>query len=283
MAPRYFGQFLLERGLIEPAALVKAVEAQGRMNRPLGVLAVHQGRLTMAQVRALRRDQRTSGAALGVLAVRSGLLREEDVAALDQCIREQWMYIGEALVQAGALTDEQMWAALKEYHAAQAAHEGRLHTDLGRIPHPDVVDALLHHTFEVLLNMTGQIAKANRMWVGGPPDDADRISFLQHVEGDVSWEFGLHCARPVLHLVASKLCDGTEPFSDEVATDAFAEFVNIVVGRACLRFTRPGERPVVYPVAMLPAGAVPRARRPQVAVALSLPQGELVLSVAFSG
>ena len=76
MSHRYFGQFLLERGLIEPAALLQAVETQGRINQPLGVLAVHYGRLTMAQMRALRREQLKSGAPLGVLAVRAGLLRE---------------------------------------------------------------------------------------------------------------------------------------------------------------------------------------------------------------
>lgn len=115
MRSTLFGQFLLERNMIDADQLREALEYQGRHNRRLGNLAVDKGFLTEADVRHVIERQWLEDKEFGALAVEMGFLGPNQ---LDVILREQksaHIPLGEALIRLGTLNREGLKQCLDEY------------------------------------------------------------------------------------------------------------------------------------------------------------------------
>lgn len=119
--PRFFGQFLLERDIITPQALLKALSLQDQNNEQLGTIAVRRGLMTLQDVAALHRAQRTTDKRLGELAVGRGLIDHDQANALLEEQRRAYVRLGEALVRTGALTRDILERELAVFEAEQIA------------------------------------------------------------------------------------------------------------------------------------------------------------------
>jgi hypothetical protein len=119
--PRFFGQFLLERDVITPQALLKALSLQDQNNEPIGSLAIRRGLLTREDVTALHREQRTTDMRIGELAVGRGMLEASQADKLLDEQRRAYVRLGEALIRTGALTREVLERELAVFEAEQLA------------------------------------------------------------------------------------------------------------------------------------------------------------------
>ncbi len=115
MRSTLFGQFLLERNMIDADQLREALEYQGRNNRRLGNLAVDKGFLTEADVHRVIERQWVEDKEFGSLAVEMGFLSPNQLDELLCVQKSKHIPLGEALIRIGALDREALRKCLEEY------------------------------------------------------------------------------------------------------------------------------------------------------------------------
>ena len=122
MAVKFFGQFLVEQGIITSDALLNAINLQDKQNLKLGEMAVSMGLITPTDIERAHNAQMSKDMKLGDLLVEMGFLTL--VQLNDIIIRQKntHLYIGEALVQVGALTNGQLQNHLDAFKADQAQY-----------------------------------------------------------------------------------------------------------------------------------------------------------------
>jgi hypothetical protein len=214
---RFFGQFLLERGLITPQALLEALAIQEQVNAPIGTLAVRQGLLTPENVAALHREQRTEDLRLGELAIRHGLLDADQTAALLAEQRRTHTRLGEALVRIGALTREDLARELDAFERAEAAHTPP-HERLE--PHSALIERTLRLTQTLFLRLAHVTVKLGE--VGAAP------SFSHVAMADIgAAHLYLACGDAVARVITCGML-GFEPADIDPAdmNETVAEFLS---------------------------------------------------------
>ncbi len=119
-----FGRFLIDSGAITAAQLVSALDRQRHDQIPIGELAIAKGYLAyrdVANVLALRVDDRRSSDFFGDVSVELGILSREQVDELIADQRVTRKPLGEFLVECSALTADSLQRELREYRSACAA------------------------------------------------------------------------------------------------------------------------------------------------------------------
>lgn len=278
-AVQFFGQYLVDRGLVTREALQDGLAYQAAVNIPLGALALAKGLLGERQVLLVHTEQRRTDKRFGELAVQMGFLKR---AQLDELLREQaeaHILIGEALVQKGHLTRERLDAAFKEYKAEQTRAEDATRKALASAPRSAAIEAATDVTTRMLLRMGNMAAKLTGVSWERPLEPRDHV-FWQRVEGDEPFTFVLSLGAPQTLAIGRRML---EPLSgaelpdavDALVLDVVKEFVNLIVLQVCTRLGRDGRRhtPVV------PEHGEPPAARARIVVDLALPQGSVGVAV----
>jgi len=123
MLSNLFGQFLLERGAIDPDQLGQALDFQIANKRVLGELALEQGLLDEEAISRIVRHQRHEDKDFGGIAVELGLISED---TLEDLLKEQQrsnLRLGEVLVKLDILSQQDLeveLAAFEEIRAVEA-------------------------------------------------------------------------------------------------------------------------------------------------------------------
>ncbi|TCZ88665.1 chemotaxis protein CheX [Lysobacter sp. N42] len=115
MAAKFFGQFLLEKGVISSAQLLRALDVQRASNPALGEIAVEFGMLTASQALTINERQRREDKRFGDIAQAMGLLTGEEVAQLLDTQKARRKLFGEILVEEGFLDAARLEAELREH------------------------------------------------------------------------------------------------------------------------------------------------------------------------
>ena len=134
MAAKFFGQFLLEKGVIDAAQLLRALEIQRVSNPALGEIACEKGMLTADQALAINERQRREDRRFGDIAQSMGLLTADEVGVLLDAQKSRRKLFGEILVEEGFLDRERLESelrihagerdeAMRSLDALQAAHQ----------------------------------------------------------------------------------------------------------------------------------------------------------------
>lgn len=115
MFSQYFGQYLLNRGLVTPEQLYRALEAQQEAHVKLGVLAIGAGVLTEAQVEEIHQEQTRQDKRFGEIALEKGYLTQEQLDNLLASQKQGHLLLGQALIDANILSLDRLGKALREY------------------------------------------------------------------------------------------------------------------------------------------------------------------------
>ncbi len=119
MRSTLFGQFLLERNIIDADQLKEALEYQVRNNRLLGNLALDKGFLSEADVRRVIERQWTEDKEFGTLSVELGLLTPEQRDELLHEQKSRHIPLGEALIALGTISREVLKKSLEDYSVSR--------------------------------------------------------------------------------------------------------------------------------------------------------------------
>jgi CheY-specific phosphatase CheX len=122
MAVKFFGQFLVEQGIVSSESLLGAINLQDKNNLKLGEMAVAMGLITDADIQRAHNAQMSKDMKLGDLLVEMGFLTLVQLNDIITRQKNTHLYIGEALVQVGAMTNDELRIHLDAFKADQAQY-----------------------------------------------------------------------------------------------------------------------------------------------------------------
>ncbi|MCU0661967.1 MAG: hypothetical protein MUC50_06540 [Myxococcota bacterium] len=122
----FFGQYLVESGLIDYLQLDLGLSLMNERNKRFGELAAGEGLLTVDDADALQQKQRILDKYIGELAVEEGLFSTPDVQRLLDTQRRNHLRIGAALVELGVMDRDDLERAFQAFASEQAAASGKV-------------------------------------------------------------------------------------------------------------------------------------------------------------
>ena len=280
-AAKFFGQFLLERGVIDAGQLLRALELQRASNPMLGEIAQAEGLLTIAQARMINERQRREDRRFGDIAQELHLLTAAQVDLLVEQQKRRRKLFGEILVEAGMLDRDTLEAELAAHQADRSAALSSLAENLAGHPLQAMADgaiATCARLFPRILRTQAQFAS---LAAAGDLDHAVPLCAYVHVEAARPLGVALACDAATATAFACAFLSIPPSACDEaLAADALGELVNVLMGYV-VKDTLPEDtayraRPPVFgrPAAEL------AARPDTVALAMGSQLGPFVLLVS---
>ncbi|MFD0676514.1 MULTISPECIES: hypothetical protein [unclassified Paenibacillus] len=139
MFAQYFGQYLLNQGLLSASELKQAISMQKLTRVKLGVLAINYGYMSAAQVETVHQIQMKLDKKFGEIAIELNFLSEEIVSSLLDSQQNAHLALGQVLIDQGIMTYEGFADALEQYKKEYSL------TD-------DQFDSIIKGSIEILLD-----------------------------------------------------------------------------------------------------------------------------------
>lgn len=116
MFTQFFGNYLLNEGLVTPEQLVEGLQEKKNTRMKLGVLAINAGYMTASQVERVHEMQSKMDKRIGDIAVELGYLTEDQLMELLKAQQPfGYLLLGQALVDRGYISNAQFEHAIKAY------------------------------------------------------------------------------------------------------------------------------------------------------------------------
>ena len=131
MAARFFGQYLLEQGVVSTGQLDLALRWLDEKSERIGEIALRRRLLTSAQINELTHIQRDIDRSFGELAIERGYLSRDNLQLLLTEQAQRRIPIGEALVELGVMQKAALPGYLEAFHYEESLHnESRQASDI---------------------------------------------------------------------------------------------------------------------------------------------------------
>jgi CheY-specific phosphatase CheX/mannitol/fructose-specific phosphotransferase system IIA component len=242
MAVKFFGQFLVEKGIVSREALLKAIELQEQKNLKLGEMAVAMGYVTQDEITRAHQAQLSRDMKLGDLLVQIGILTLTQLNEIITRQKNNHLYIGEALVLVGALSNEQLQQHLDDFKADQAPYISDRAELPGGITNPEVWEMAADLTYKMITRVLGlpfRAGKCQTITTVAP----NFIMAAMDLSGDVDGRYIISVSQELQKSVAKAIL--SEPSVDneppEVLEDTVMEFVNVVCGNIAAKASQAGK------------------------------------------
>jgi CheY-specific phosphatase CheX/mannitol/fructose-specific phosphotransferase system IIA component len=241
MAVKFFGQFLVEQGIVTSEALLNAITLQDKNNLKLGEMAVAMELLTAADIQRAHNAQKSRDMKLGDLLVDMGFLTPDQLNDVLTRQKNTHLYIGEALVKVGALTNDALDAQLEAFKASQAEYVSN------GIELPIIVanSAIWEMTADLTYKMVTRVldlrfrpGKCTRSTVISP----NFMLAAMNMVGDVDARYLLAVSEGLQKSIAKAILgeDTVDNEPAEILEDTVMEFVNVVCGNVAAKASQMG-------------------------------------------
>ena len=237
MGIKFFGQYLIEQGVVDSDQIRAALKLMDDENRSLGELAEAGGILTAEEAEKVNAQQRYCDIPFGELAVEMGLLSDEQVEYLVGFQEQTRLRNGQALVRQDFLSKERLLERLVRFDSEQALFR------IGNVALPDGLEgnALAATVLDLLPKLLVRIARIgvriekNRA-DAEIPDHPVRIAVA--VTGEVGLlicllgdeEFSLQLAGPTAEFDGPRIEAARQ--NPVLLADGVGEFLNVLAGNA---------------------------------------------------
>lgn len=238
MGVKFFGAFLVERGIISREQLVEALEEQKRVNLKLGEHAVRLGYLTPAQIEEIRKLQKREELKFGEAAIRLGLLTPEQVERIITIQKSSHKLLGDILVEKGFITREILERELKLFESEQRVYMTETVFLPEGVKDRDLINVVVDLGKKFLLRTVDVNTKFG---------DFSFEEFQRRNDYDTQVELSGDVRMKVVFSPPAKLADmliKEYGLSDhpELKKDAVREFMNIIMGNTAAKMERLGKR-----------------------------------------
>ncbi len=177
----FFGQYLLNQGIIDSFQLDQAIDFQQKHNKLLGELAIEKGYMSEDEVDRSKAEQKNLDLPFGVIAVHKGYMTPDQ---LDDLLFSQIVnttHVGEALVELGHLPPQDLGRYLRKYNQEEAQRLQSINQTLDKIDVDFPVKAGIHALDRAFIRFAHE--HVNIVSVGEEPDSAGRAwSFMVCIE-----------------------------------------------------------------------------------------------------
>lgn len=289
MYNQFFGQFLLQKGLLTAEQLCCTFEDEASVRVKLGVLAIDKGWMTAAEAQEIHDLQKTMDQRFGDLAVSKGYLNSFQVEELLQSQRSRHLSLSQAILDRGYLSLAELTPVLELYKAEAALDIDdskeefdsilRLVLDLSKLGqeqqelYPLYTGLFLRNVVR-FLQVTPVLEKADEFT--GKTDEwfisqTLKIDNKQLLTGLILPE------KTLVHLAASYSGEAITEVND-LALDAAAEFLNLNNGMFSITICNRGSEAEMLPQKVEQAPGLPVKQG--YAMSIVTPLGRLQLIIA---
>jgi CheY-specific phosphatase CheX len=242
MGIKFFGQYLLENGVVTAAELLEAVKYQESRNLKFGDYARSKGYLTDDDVRRLNDEQKRTDMMIGELTVKMGLLSHAQVEEILTMQKNDHVFIGAALVQKGFIAEDALRSQLERFREDQKAYvPGEIAVPEG-LDHPDAVKRFVDLTQKMLRRVSHLDVKVGdgAISVSEPAKNFAVVSI--RFTGAQNCDYVLAMPRAAAAAVASGILgQDASKEGDEIVLDGVKEFLNIVCGNIAADLAKRGK------------------------------------------
>lgn len=248
MAVKFFGQYLVEKGLVSREKLLEALELQETTNLKFGEMALAMGLLTEDDIERVHRAQFSNDMRFGDIALKIGILTDAQVQQVLTRQQNSYLYIGQALVEVGALEKTELEKYLKDFQQDQAPYRVDRIAIPADVPRPDVWEIAADLTFKMLTRVAQlayRVEQCRQIERLMPNHVVAAISLT----GAVQARFFLSASEEIQHTIARAILK-EENVSDEpmeVLDDTVTEFLNVIAGNVAAKAAQRGYKIEIDP------------------------------------
>lgn len=254
MAVKFFGQYLIEQGVITHSALLEAIKLQDATNRKIGEVVAEMGLMSQADIARVHQAQRNEDVRFGDKAVEMGFLSEEQLQQALTRQRNSHLYIGEALVKTGGLKEEQLGEYLERFKKDQQPYL----VDKVEIPAEVVNQPVWEMVADLTYKMLSRVA--NMEIRPGSCQLIDKLPARTMVaeigfSGHISARYLLSVSPNSRAIIARAILQDEDIDNEpgEVLDDSVMEFINIVCGNIAAKAAQFGYQVEIAPPGLNPA------------------------------
>ncbi|MCP4134238.1 MAG: hypothetical protein GY754_24910 [bacterium] len=232
MEVKFFGQYLVDKGIISSDQLREAVDYQKSLNKKLGSLAVQEGLLTNEQIDSIRAEQKKKDKMFGEIALEMGLLTNQQVYTLLEKQRANNIPIGGALVTTAALTESSLKEELAAFKQDQATSEKESKKAINKSSKSKVVETFINTTARMISRLSdihGKIYMSYRKFDNTFPY---KWNVYEQLKRDINGYYILSLSADVAKAIVRTMIGVDSPEEEDYFEDIINEFTSIAVGNA---------------------------------------------------
>ncbi len=281
MAIKFFGQYLLEQGVINSEQLLEAITLQEEKNLKFGEYALAKGFVTEADVTRIKSLQQTEDLYFGEAAVRLEILTDSRVAEILQLQNNDHLYLGEALVQIGHLDDATVDEHLQAFRQDQDQYSSnQIEVPAAAGDMAKSAELVIDLTEKMLLRVADIRAKAGAVTVGNVEVPDGQIITAVRANGSLSLDMVLTLSEDLATGIAGAIVGpDLAAESRDIVIDSIREFVNIVSGNVIAKLVQSGASLELEPPRTLTVDDPSLAAQRGVSCELASPEGNGVVIV----
>lgn len=245
--PKFFGQFLLEKGMISREQLLDALYYQRCKVEKLGEIAAKKGYLKEEDIQKIHQVQQSVDLKFGDIAVKMGLLTPEQLEELVNIQENNHIYLGQALVEIGYITPERLEELLNQFQEEEKQEviseiEIPLSLFQERMTHQEVLFIFADITIKLLRRVADILTKTSEVRVERIYTINSFLSILITFTGDLQGKFLLKLSKRLAYEITKKLIRYEELEEDDpIIIDAAGEFFNMICGNVASKLLELGK------------------------------------------
>lgn len=242
MPVKFFGQYLLEKGLILPRQLMQAVKYQTEKNLRFGQYAVARGYLSEKDVEKIQNQQKLVDRKFGEIAQDLNILTRVQVEEILTMQKNDHKLLGKVLVEKQFLSSEVVERELALFKEDQSKYDvGDIITPPG-VRNPEIVKEIVDLSHKMLQRMTNLNAKVKEGFLSKDEPQRNFLLIAISLSGNLKYEYVLSMSNEISRLVtAAVIGSDTAGSSRELISDGVKEFCNIVCGNIIARLSQKGK------------------------------------------
>ncbi len=239
MFSEFFGNYLLNKGLVDGESLKELLAVKEEVRIKLGVLAINAGYMTAKEIQDINDLQATIDKRFGELAIERGYLTSSQLTSLLKEQKKEHLLLGQVLVDRNFLTLEQFENELNNYKKAyslsdeqfEALKDGNAEEIINVFLKFDkAIDDKVYKDFSSLFfkNIIRFIDNGVRIETAEEVEEGRyEWIFYQEVKGEIELFTAIAGKEKPLLGLAGKFAKENFNLMDDYAQDAIGEFLNL--------------------------------------------------------
>jgi CheY-specific phosphatase CheX len=242
MAVKFFGQFMIEKGLITSEQLLKAIALQDSTNLQFGELAKQMGFITDTDIERVHDTQRKEDMPFGDLSVNLGIITAEQLKEVLTKQKNSHLFIGEALIRTGAVKAEDLPKHLDAFKTDQAPYIVERVAIPAGVPGHTLVEIAVDLTCKMLSRIANLNFRPGQCIMMQRLEENDIVAEMK-MSGAIGASYLLSISRNIRSSIAMAILkeEDVSKESEDMLNDAVMEFVNIVCGNVAAKAAQIGK------------------------------------------
>ena len=242
MSIKFFGQFLLERNVIDAKSLLEAIRFQESRNMKFGEYAISKGFLEKVQVKRLHEEQKRNDMLIGQLAVKLEMVTEEQVDEILTMQKNDHVCIGEAIVVKNFVSQEIIDRELDAFREEQSVYSmGETGVPDG-LKQPEFVRIMGDITLKMLRRIVELEAKMDDGVLMEIEPEENFAAVSVTFSGGLNYDYIIMADEEMARAITGAVIGGdASAESDDLVSDGVREFANIVCGNLLARMAQMGK------------------------------------------